>query len=563
MAAAEAQPQLRPERFGRYVLLEKIGQGGMAEVFRAVAPGMGGFRRVLVLKRILPDMSRDPRFVQMFVDEAKISALISHPNVVQVFEFGKIEDAHFLAMEYVHGRNLSTVMGKLATLGRLPPPDVIAEIVRQAALGLHHAHSMNGADGTPLGIIHRDVTPANIMIGFAGAVKVLDFGIARAAEEVKEARTQAGAVKGKVAYLAPEQINRQPVDHRSDLFALGVVLHECLTGQRLFKADNPLAAMKAILEMPIPPPSRLNPDVPPRLDRVVARALQRKPELRYPNGKAMAMDLEAVLVEQRYFSQRLPSFLKELFQDEVTESKDRILPAELAAIEALPEEPEIELRLSTEQEAQGARAGRPATPPVPPRAPPPPPPGATGLNTAAVGTGSASPLPVEKSAALPLPAARRSRWLLGGAVGAAALMVLAFVLGGRRGAPPAAAPEPLPVAPAEPPPPEPPPPARTTVQISVDSLPQGARILGPDGADLGATPATLTFERGGEPLTLVLALAGHADETVTLIPDLDKPVLARLRELPRPRTPGDARPAAPARKPPPKPGLMPRDPFAR
>jgi len=321
-----------PQPFGRYQLLEKIGQGGMAEVFRAVAPGAEGFERVVVVKRILPEMSQDKSFVQMFVDEAKISALISHPNVVQVHEFGTCDDSHYLVMEYVHGSNLSAMMQKLSKLGCVPPADVVAEITRQACLGLHHAHVMTGSQGEPLGIVHRDVTPANLIVGFNGAVKVLDFGIARAAEEIKETRTQAGAVKGKVSYLAPELINRQPATPVSDVFGLGIVLYECLTGQRLFKADNPLAIMKAILDMPIEAPSGVNADVPPSLDAVALKALARDTKQRYQSARAMAADLETVLHEMGYRSDRLPSFARGLFEEEQQSRKDHLSQAEREAV---------------------------------------------------------------------------------------------------------------------------------------------------------------------------------------------------------------------------------------
>jgi serine/threonine protein kinase len=545
--APSARPQISPERFGRYVLLEKIGEGGMAEVFRAVAPGTGGFRRVLVLKRILPAMSREARFVEMFIDEAKISALISHPNVVQVFEFGQIEGSHFLAMEYVHGRNLSAVMAKLADLGRTSPPDVIAEIIRQAALGLNHAHSMTGPEGKTLGVIHRDVTPANLMLGFNGAVKVLDFGIARAAEEVKETRTQAGAVKGKVAYLAPEQINRQPVDHRSDLFALGIVLHECLTGKRLFKADNALAAMKAILEMPIPPPSSMNPDVPPKLDKVVLRALQRKPELRYSSGKAMAMDLEAVLVEQRYFSQRLPNFLKEIFADEVTDSKDRILPEELAALEALPEDDEIELGGSGIEMVE-------MRPRVQTRAPLVAPPTGTNQSLPEVS------ISVSGGTELVDGNSRKKLWIgLGGGAAVLATGLVIAMAGGSPAEPPAKTPivavPTTPVQPVEPALP-------TMVSISVDSSPQGAVISDGSGKKMGITPATLEFERSDERVALTISLADHKAVEIAVIPDLDKPLFARLQSLPKPHhvgTSGSATATHPKKKAPKK--LMPRNPF--
>ncbi|MDX2023020.1 MAG: serine/threonine-protein kinase [Deltaproteobacteria bacterium] len=516
-ATAAAQ---QPERYGRYVLLERIGQGGMAEVFRAVARGTQGFQRILVVKRILPDLSRDPKFVQMFIDEAKICALISHPNVVQVYEFGRLADTHFMTMEYVHGRNLSMVMEKLANDGKLAPPDVICEVTRQACLGLHHAHMMTSAEGKPLEIIHRDVTPANLMLGFNGAVKVLDFGIARAAEELKETRTQAGAVKGKIAYLAPEQIHRKPIDHRIDIYALGVVLHECLTGQRLFKAENPLAAMKAILEMSVPPPSSINAVVPKRVDQIVARAMARDPNVRYANAKAMALDLESALHEMRYFSQRLPNFLKELFKDEVTESKDRILPKELSAISAAMAEPEVK------PEPTGA------------------------------GTG-------ELAAAAANPVMRAWHWLRAStarqavlAAGVAALLALVvFWPKPKPVVKPSAATAPVVVAPLATPEPE-------MVRISIDSFPQGAVIADAGGKTIGKTPFTLERTSGKDEMRLTLSLDGFTATTLSVLPDIDKPVFAKLSPVPAAEPSKPAPVKRPAAKPQKRRENLPLDPFA-
>lgn len=495
MAEAEKNHN-EPERYGRYVLLERIGQGGMAEVFRAVARGTQGFARILVVKRILPELSKDPRFVQMFIDEAKICALISHPNVVQVYEFGRLADTHFMTMEYVHGRNLSVVMEKLASAGRLSPPDVICEIIRQACLGLHHAHTMTNAEGNPLQIIHRDVTPANLMLGFNGAVKVLDFGIARAAEELKETKTQAGAVKGKIAYLAPEQIHRHPIDHRIDVYALGVVMHECLTGQRLFKADNPLAAMKSILEMPVPPPSSTNPAISKKVDQIVARALARDPNLRYSSMKTMALDLESALHEMRYFSQRLPTFLKELFKDEVTESKDRILPKELSAVSAV-------MNQVTSAPVQ-----------VP----------------AEDASGTEELLDFGQN-----PAQKAWKWVTqatnrkigAGVVFGAVVAVLLFAFSGesKRGAQAKGGVNErrnTTVVPDK----------SARVHISIDSFPQGAQITSADGAVLGRTPSTIEFPIVSEEVKLTLTLQGFAPATVAVIADIDKPLFAKLEALP-------------------------------
>ena len=224
---AEGSPSPVPgaKPFGKYYLLDRIGAGGMAEVFLAVAIGPEGFQRMLVIKRMLPHLSQDRAFIQMFVDEAKLCGLLSHPNLVQIFEFGSIDDSFFIAMEHVHGATMSAVRAKLAEVGRLAPVGATLEIVRQVCLGLHYAHSLQSATGQSLGIIHRDISPSNLMLSYHGSVKILDFGIARVAEGLRETHTQAGTMKGKVSYMSPEQIRMENIDSRSDVFAVGIVLH--------------------------------------------------------------------------------------------------------------------------------------------------------------------------------------------------------------------------------------------------------------------------------------------------------------------------------------------------
>src|SRR3954470_18068141 len=231
--SASPLPGAKP--FGKYYLLDRIGAGGMAEVFLAVAFGPEGFQRTLVIKRMLPHLSQDRAFVRMFVDEAKLCGLLSHPNLVQIFEFESIEDSFFIAMEHVQGETLSTVRAKLAETHRVAPVAASLDIARQVCLGLQHAHSLQSSTGQPLGIIHRDISPSNLMLSFHGGVKILDFGIARVADGLREFRTQVGTMKGKISYMSPEQIHLEEIDNRSDIFAVGIVLHELLTGRRLFR----------------------------------------------------------------------------------------------------------------------------------------------------------------------------------------------------------------------------------------------------------------------------------------------------------------------------------------
>ena len=267
---------VKPERFGRYILLDRIGVGGMAEVFRAVMPGAGGFKRMFVVKRILSQFCQSPTFVEMFVREAKLGALLNHPNIAQVYDFGSVNGEYFLALEYLRGQDLLALMRRLRETKQRFPVSVAAFIAHQTAMGLAFAHDLRGPDGAALDIIHRDVTPSNIMCLGTGGVKLLDFGIARTVAESGVERTEEGGFRGKLAYMSPERIRNEAFDARSDLYSLGVVLWEILTGKRLFRGKNDVETLRNVLEMPVPPPSSLRPEIPASLDRVVARALARE-----------------------------------------------------------------------------------------------------------------------------------------------------------------------------------------------------------------------------------------------------------------------------------------------
>ncbi len=286
-----------PHRLGRFELVERIGQGGMAEVFRAVVTGPEGFRREIVVKRVLPQLSARQRFTQMFVNEAKISALLAHPNIVQIFEFGEADGSYFIAMESIRGLTLREALTKLREQGATMPVVTAAEITREVLVALDYAHGLRDASGRPLEIIHRDVSPSNIMLGETGAVKVLDFGIARAADMIAE--DDGDVVKGKIAYVAPEQIACKSIDRRADLFALGCVLHEMLTGRMLFRAQNNLQRKLELLAERSLPPSAWNPDVPPAVDEIVRRAVERDPEARYSSAADMLVDVENYLASFR------------------------------------------------------------------------------------------------------------------------------------------------------------------------------------------------------------------------------------------------------------------------
>ncbi|XXF75926.1 serine/threonine protein kinase [Myxococcaceae bacterium GXIMD 01537] len=276
---------------GKYQLVTKLATGGMAEVFLAKAAGPMGFEKTLVLKRILPHMAEDPAFVEMFLAEAKLAAQLNHPNIVQIFDFGEAEGSYYLAMEYIDGPNLRTLAKRARHMGETLPPAMCARIIASACEGLAFAHAFADPDtGEPLGLIHRDISPDNIMVSRQGAVKVVDFGIAKAAGT--SGKTQTGVVKGKLAYMPPEQVQGKNFDLRVDVYALGVVLYELLTGQRPYDATTDVSIMQAILFEPLIPVAERRPDLPEDLQRILERALAKSLDERYPDCHAFQADLE-------------------------------------------------------------------------------------------------------------------------------------------------------------------------------------------------------------------------------------------------------------------------------
>ncbi len=282
---------VQTQRFGRYVLRELKAKGGMAEIFDADMLGAEGFSKRVALKRMLTHISESKSFVDMFLDEARLASRLSHPNVVQVFDFGEVAGRYFIAMEYLEGESLS----QFVRLARTTPLSqrVVLQVMAAAADGLQHAHAFSDG-GRPLNIVHRDISPSNIMVTFQGGVKVLDFGIARASDRQQDA-TETGIVKGKVPYCSPEQLRGDDLDARSDIFALGVVLHELLVGQWLFRREKQLDSVMAVLHADIPKPSALRPDLDPRLDAVVLKALERDVTKRYQSASELRRDLEALM----------------------------------------------------------------------------------------------------------------------------------------------------------------------------------------------------------------------------------------------------------------------------
>lgn len=282
-----------PRPFGPYELVRQLAVGGMAEVFMARARSVAGFEKIVALKTIHPRFSEDPEFSRLLVEEANITAQLSHRNIVQVIDLGQIDGTHYIAMEYVDGVDLSRLLQKLRERQQVASPRVAAFVVREVCDGLEHAHRKVDADGKPLKIIHRDVSPPNILLSFAGEVKLTDFGIAKAA--LRASATEAGVVKGKYAYMAPEQARGQPVDHRVDVFAAGCVLYELATGVPVYKEAPLPVLLERVSRGVFEPPERVKPDLPSALVAIIHRALAARPDDRYPSARAMADDLNSFL----------------------------------------------------------------------------------------------------------------------------------------------------------------------------------------------------------------------------------------------------------------------------
>ncbi|MCB9673691.1 MAG: serine/threonine protein kinase [Alphaproteobacteria bacterium] len=310
--------------FGKYFLVDKIATGGMAEIFKAKTYGHGGFENLLVIKRILPHVGANQDFVEMFIDEAKVSVALQHPNIVRVYDFGQILDDYFIAMECVEGKDVRGILQKHAKAAVHLEPAFAAYLAHEVCKGLHYAHTKADLQGNPYGIVHRDISPSNVLVSYDGQVKIADFGIAKA--ESNAYQTRDGVLKGKFEYMSPEQAEGQALDARSDIFAAGILLWESLTGHRLFKTDSDVATLRAIQSADVPLPRSVNPDVPEALEAIAMRALSRYPADRYPDAAAMADELRAALVPETPDGVRVrfQRYLEGFFADEIAEERARL-----------------------------------------------------------------------------------------------------------------------------------------------------------------------------------------------------------------------------------------------
>jgi serine/threonine protein kinase len=312
--------------YGQYLLLERIATGGMAEVFRAKRQGVEGFEKIVAVKRILPHLSDNKEFVEMFINEAKMVAGLSHPNIVQIFDLGKIEDTYYIAMEYIDGRDLRSILARAHGQDLLLDVDLTALIATKVVSALEYAHRHHDAAGKPLRIVHRDVSPPNILISRDGQTKLVDFGIAKAA--IKASHTDSGSLRGKLLYMSPEQAWGRPIDNRSDIFSLGVVLFEMLTGRTLFMGTSEVSILDRVREARFLTPSSFNPSVPIELEAVVAKALKKNPAERYQDASEMTRDLDSYLRRRPAVGvSDLADFVSKLFgEDRLPEANEKTNP---------------------------------------------------------------------------------------------------------------------------------------------------------------------------------------------------------------------------------------------
>jgi serine/threonine protein kinase len=303
----------RDDTFGPYRLIDRIAVGGMAEVFKAKRSGVEGFEKVFALKRILPHLSENKEFLTMFWDEAKMVAGLTHPNIVQIFDLGRIEASDYIVMEYVHGHDLRSIIKRARNKGLRVPLDLSLRVVSQVCSALEYAHRKKDESGKHMEIVHRDVSPQNILISFEGDVKLVDFGIAKAA--TKASKTERGALRGKLLYMSPEQAWGHRIDRRSDVFSVGIVLYEMVTEQKPFTgADSETTILEMVRKCVITPPRDVNPRVPENLDRVIMKALARNPEERYQDAGQMQRGIEKILRERPPVTARdLARFLELLY----------------------------------------------------------------------------------------------------------------------------------------------------------------------------------------------------------------------------------------------------------
>lgn len=460
---------------GRYRVIGRLAKGGMAEVLMGALDGAAGVTRAVVIKRVLPHLAEEDEFRAMFLDEARLVAGLRHPNVVSVLELGEDDGVLFLVMEYLQGEGLDELSSRVLHQDTVLEPRLAAFVVAEACAGLHAAHTHTAPGGEPLNIIHRDVSPHNIFLGYDGHVKLIDFGIAQSS--VQDAKTQTGVVKGKLSYMAPEQLDRRALDHRVDVFALGVVLWELLTGKRLFKRGSPMETVRAICFDPIPGPLDVRDDVPVYLDGICRCALSRKPEHRYESAAAMRADLLKCIRSLNQTGnerEELSRLLKQEFEDNRAKKREMIR--------------------SIESGGDVLVAAKDATQSLTP-------PSLSGARVTSKAPGVAPPRPAPASER-PLRPAWKKQALVFGAVALTTLGLALFLT------------SPTAVRITK----DAPAPAMAPVVLHLTSSPPGANVE-IEGEAQGRTPVDVLVDHSTETRSLTLTLEGYVSASRTFVPD--------------------------------------------
>jgi serine/threonine-protein kinase len=367
-----------PCRFGKYPLIRRLATGGMAELFLAIQKSVAGFEKLIVIKRILPILNQDRAFIEMLLHEARVAATMSHPNIVQIFDVGAVDGAYFIAMEHVHGEDLRSIVRQMRKSQVLEfPLEHSLSIVLGICAGLAYAHEKRDLDGTPLNIVHRDISPQNVIITFTGDVKVVDFGIAKSDAQMQHEHTRSGKLKGKIPYMSPEQAQGDTIDWRTDIFAAGVMLFELTTGKRLFKGASEYETLRLICDHDYPSPSQVRFGYPRELEAIVMRALAKDRAYRWQSAREMQAALEEFVRRERLgvSTIALSQFMQALFEEKLATQKEALLQGkQLADIIALqnpgasgPPGPDSVPSLETHAATTSTPALRSLAPPLAPR----------------------------------------------------------------------------------------------------------------------------------------------------------------------------------------------------